>query len=104
MESRFGEVSATFETLKLSEELFQSVDLSLATEIYSAFFESKWTYGCFYMPMTTLLSKTLDGMHAGFKFATLTTVTKKSRRNTLAFRRALLRLDFPDLVRKIRTH
>lgn len=40
-------------------------------------------------------------MDAGFISATLTTVTKKSKRSTLACTRALLRLESPELVRII---
>ena len=101
VESRVDGASATLATLKLSKALVRGMDMRKATEMHAAFHKSKWTYGCFLTPMSTRLRRKIDGLDAGFISATLTAVTLKSSRNTLKCARALLRMDSPELVRKI---
>ena len=104
VESRVNGASATLATLKLTKALVRGMAITTATEMHKAFLEAKWTYGCFFTPMTTTLRQKIDGLDAGFISATLTAVTLRRRRNSLPLARALLRMDSPDLVRKIRAH
>ena len=66
-------------TLRIMMALVRGMCLRKATDVQIAFLESKWTYGCFFIPITTFLRKKIDGLDAGFISATLTAVTLEGR-------------------------
>ena len=104
VETRVGGACATLFRLTQTKALVRGMDMSVAVMVHRAFVESKWTYGCFFSVLQTPLLRKIDSMDAAFITATLVAVAAKSKQKTLTLGRALLRMDSPELVRKIKAH
>ena len=76
----------------------------MAAQMYQAFLQSKWLYGCFFIPMTTAIQRKLDGLDSGFISTVLTAVSMRSAKASLPIARALLKMDSPQLAQKIRSN
>ena len=104
MAARIDGASATLATLRQTGALVRGMDLRVAMNMYKTFLRSKWTYGCFFVPISATLQRKLDGLDAGFISTVLTAVTLRRARATLPVARALLRIDSPALAQMIRAH
>ena len=104
LSARVDGALATLATLRRTGALVRGMDLRVAVTMYKTFLRSKWLYGYFFVPMTTALQRQLDGLDVGFISSVLEAVTLKGAKAPLPIARALLRLDSPELARKIRAN